>query len=130
MNAEAAALKTPMMTACMRVCASVCARVCACTCICECAQSCLTLCDPHQSPLSMKFSRQEYWSGLPFPFPGIFLTQGWNLGLLHCRQTLYPFFLSHQRSLFQVYIFKSRKTWNKDWGCYIQILTKISNDVF
>ena len=24
----------------------------------------------HQAPLSMKFSRQEYWSGLPFPTPG------------------------------------------------------------
>ena len=28
-------------------------------------------CDPwtvvHQAPLSMGFSRQEYWSGLPFP---------------------------------------------------------------
>ena len=24
----------------------------------------------HQSPLSMWFSRQEYWLGLPFPFPG------------------------------------------------------------
>ena len=23
-----------------------------------------------QPPLSMGFSRQEYWSGLPFPFPG------------------------------------------------------------
>ena len=23
-----------------------------------------------QSPLSMEFSRQEYWSGLPFPSPG------------------------------------------------------------
>ena len=37
-------------------------------------QSCLTLCDPwtiaHQAPLSMGFSRQEYWSGLPFPPPG------------------------------------------------------------
>ena len=40
----------------------------------EVAQSCLTLCDPwtvaHQAPLSMEFSRQEYWSGLPFPSPG------------------------------------------------------------
>ena len=31
----------------------------------------LTLCDPmiiaHQVPLSMGFSRQEYWSGSPFP---------------------------------------------------------------
>ena len=23
-----------------------------------------------QAPLSMEFSRQEYWSGLPFPSPG------------------------------------------------------------
>ena len=41
---------------------------------------------------SMGFSRQEYWSGLPFPW--IFLTQGSNLVLPHCRQTLY--LLSHQ----------------------------------
>ena len=39
------------------------------------AQLCLTLCDPtdfiaHQVPLSTEFSRQEYWSGLPFPSPG------------------------------------------------------------
>ena len=38
-------------------------------------QSCPTLWDPmdyiaHQAPLSMGFSRQEYWSGLPFPSPG------------------------------------------------------------
>ena len=40
----------------------------------EVAQSCLTLCDPmggdHQAPPSMEFSRQGYWSGLPFPSPG------------------------------------------------------------
>ena len=24
----------------------------------------------HQTPLSMGFSRQEYWGGLPFPTPG------------------------------------------------------------
>ena len=24
----------------------------------------------HQAPLSMEFSSQEYWSGLPFPSPG------------------------------------------------------------
>ena len=24
----------------------------------------------HQAPLSVGFSRQEYWSGLPFPSPG------------------------------------------------------------
>ena len=30
----------------------------------------------YQAPLSMGFSRQEYWSGLPLSSPGIFLTQG------------------------------------------------------
>ena len=47
----------------------------------------------HQTPPSMGFSRQEYWSELPFPPPGIFPTQGWNLGLPHARQMLYH--LSH-----------------------------------
>ena len=27
----------------------------------------------HQAPLSMGFPRQEYWSGLPFPSPTLFL---------------------------------------------------------
>ena len=48
----------------------------------------------YQAPPSMGFSRQEYWSGLPFPSPGIFPTQRSNPGLPHCRQTLYR--LSHQ----------------------------------
>ena len=43
-----------------------------------------------QAPLSMAFSRQEYWGGFPFPSPGVFPTQELNLGLLHCRQILYP----------------------------------------
>ena len=29
-----------------------------------------------KSPLSMGFSRQEYWSGLPFPSPGDLLDPG------------------------------------------------------
>ena len=37
------------------------------------AKSCPPLATPwtvaHQAPLSMGFSRQEYWSGLPFPSP-------------------------------------------------------------
>ena len=37
-------------------------------------QSCLTLCNPmtvaHQAPLSMGFSRQEHWTGLPCAPPG------------------------------------------------------------
>ena len=57
-------------------------------------QWCLTLWTVAlQAPLSMGFSRQEYWSGLPCPPPGeIFLTQGSNLRLLwllHCSQIFY-----------------------------------------
>ena len=36
-----------------------------------------------QAPLSMGFPRQEYWSGLPFPSPGIFPTQRSNPHPLH-----------------------------------------------
>ena len=37
------------------------------------AKSHLTLCDPmdRQAPLSMGFSRQEHWSGSPFPSPSL-----------------------------------------------------------
>jgi len=30
----------------------------------------------HQASLTMEFSRQEYWSGLPFPSPGNLLEPG------------------------------------------------------
>ena len=30
----------------------------------------------HQTPLSMGYPRQEYWSGLPFPPPGDLLDRG------------------------------------------------------
>ena len=36
-----------------------------------------------QAPLSVGFSRQEHWRGLPFPAPGIFPTQGSNPRLSH-----------------------------------------------
>ena len=51
------------------------------------AKSCLTLLWPHglfcdQDPLSMGFSRQEYWSRLPFPPPGDLPNPGINSCLL------------------------------------------------
>ena len=55
----------------------------------------------YQAPQSMEFSRQEYWSGSPFPSPGIFPIQGSNPGLPHYRQTLYH--LSHQGSPCEVH---------------------------
>ena len=61
------------------------------------AKSYLTLVTPwtvaHHTPLSMGFSRQEYWSELPFPSPGYLPDPGIEPSLLHCRQILYQ--LSH-----------------------------------
>ena len=48
------------------------------------AKLCLTLVTPWtvtcQAPLSMGYSRQEYWSGLPFPSPGNLLKPEIELG--------------------------------------------------
>ena len=47
----------------------------------------------HQASLSVGFSRQEYWSGLPCPSPGIFPTQELNshlLRLLHWQASSLP----------------------------------------
>ena len=100
----------------------------------------------------MGFSRQEYWSGQPFPSPGdlpspgieprspalqadsspakpqekskntavgslsllqgIFRTQDWNRGLLHCRQILYQ--LSYQGSPLCIYYKFSNQS--NAWG--------------
>ena len=48
----------------------------------------------HQAPLSMEFSRQEYWNGLPFHSSGDLPYTGIKPGSQHCRQMLYQ--LSHQ----------------------------------
>ena len=49
-----------------------------------------------QARLSMGFPRQEYWSRLRCPSPGIFLTQGSNVDLLHQQVDSLP--LSHLES--------------------------------
>ena len=63
-------------------------------------KACLILATPWtvacQAPLSMGFSRQEYWRGLPFLSPEDLLDSGSNPGFLHCRQILYQ--LSYQGS--------------------------------
>ena len=61
--------------------------------MCSVVQSCPPLCNPldcsPRAPLSMGFSRQEYWSGCHFPHQGIFPTQAWNLHLLCLLQLNY-----------------------------------------
>ena len=44
----------------------------------------------YQAPPSMGFSRQEYWSGFPFPSPGDLPDPGIEPGSPTLWQTLYP----------------------------------------
>ena len=80
--------------------------MCVCVCVCVCIYIYMLSCFSHvrlfttlwtvahQVPLSMGFSRQEYWSRLPCPpLQGIFPTQGLNthfLCLLHWRAGSLP----------------------------------------
>ena len=44
--------------------------LCACVCVCSVVSDSVALWTvAHQAPLSVEFSRQEYWSQLPFPPP-------------------------------------------------------------
>ena len=51
-----------------------------------------------QTPLSMEFSRQEYWSGLPFPSPEDLWDPDIKPRTPACRQILYLHHVSHQGS--------------------------------
>ena len=66
-------------------------------------QLCPTLCDlmdiTYQAPLFMEFSRQEHWSGLPFPSPGTLS----DLGTATLQVDSYQ--QSHQGSRIISYIF-------------------------
>ena len=51
--------------------------VCVCVCVCVCVYVCPVMSDSAtpwtaacQAPMSMGFSRQDFWSGLLFPLPG------------------------------------------------------------
>ena len=66
-----------------------------------------------QAPLSMEFSRQEYWSGLLFPSPQSFLTQG---------------FLSLTSPALAGGFFTTSTTWeaqHRRWTCFIMILALV-----
>ena len=43
----------------------------------------------HQTPLSMEFSRQEHWSGLPFPSPGDLPNPGIGTRVSHIAGRLF-----------------------------------------
>ena len=55
--------------------------ICCCCCLVRLSATPWTV--THQAPLSMRFSRQEHWSGLPFPSPGDLLDPGIEPWLLY-----------------------------------------------
>ena len=44
-----------------------------------------------QDPLSMKFSRQEYWNGVPFPSPGDLPDPQWSITRSFKKNEIMPF---------------------------------------
>ena len=77
-------------------------------------QSCLTLCGPvdlaHQAPLSMGFSRQEYWSGLPCPPAGDLPDPGIEPASLMSPALAGGFFITST-------------TWGAPWVNYLSTIT-------
>ena len=64
--------------------------------LCLVSQTCLTLCNPMDCSPPGSSTRQEYWSGLPFPFPGGLSNPGIKPGSLASQADSLP--LSHQGS--------------------------------
>ena len=86
-------------------------------------QLCPSLCNPmhlaHQAPLSMGFSRQEYWSMLPFPSPGDLPDPGLNpclLRLLRCSQILYCWAIRETKEITGLFPDQSNLQKLKKWG--------------
>ena len=70
----------------------------------SCVQLFATLKSAHQAPMTMGFSRQEYWNGLPCPPPGDLPNPGTNFYLL-C--------LLHWQAGSCIYIYTLGNTWKE-----------------
>ena len=101
----------------------LCTIVIACVSACMCAkslQSCPTLCYwwtvGHQSPLSVRFSRQEYRSGLPCPPPGDLSDPGFKA-------------LALASPLLAGRFFTTNTTWEAPYYCHWGSITELMNCV-
>ena len=71
----------------------------------------------HQAPLSMEFSRQEYCSGLPFPFPGDLPNSGIEPKSLISRALASRFFTT--RAPWEVkHLWTNQQNWRSVWLTY------------
>ena len=75
----------------------------------------------HQTPLSMGFPRQEYWSGLPFsspgdlPYTGIKLVSPELAGGFFTSKPPVHSLLCHKIRMLGFMIFQISLTWEKPW---------------
>ena len=96
----------------------------------------------HQVPLSMGFSRQEYWSGLPFPSPGD-LSDPWiesmslmSLALAGRFFTTHASFLCRENRVLTYYIFScvspllSQKRLDPDTSGHQMYMSSITTSIF
>ena len=89
-------------------------------------QSCPTLCDPMDYSLPGFFvhgilqARILEWVVIPFSLQSIFLTQGSNLGLLHCRQILYH--LSHHGTSLKLWNWLKTTIWVMNWVVFEAVI--------
>ena len=86
--------------------------------VCLIAQSGPTLCEPMNcslpgSSIHGDSPGKNIGVGCHSLLQGIFPTQGWNPGLLHCRQILYH--LSHQGSPLNAWLWKKKKKKDFRW---------------
>ena len=77
--------------------------------------------EAYQAPPSMRFSRQEYWSGLPFPSPGDLPDPGIEPGSLHYRQT-FLYRLGHQGS---PVLTRQWEIMQRDWGKWLILIPNL-----
>ena len=89
-------LRKPMLFPyCVCVCVCVCARAHVRVQVCSVMSNSVTIWTiAGQAPLSMKFSRQEYWSGLPSPLPGALPDPGIELTSLASPALAGGFFIT------------------------------------
>ena len=103
--------------------------------LCSVARPCPALCGPvdyigHLAPLSIGFSRQEYWSGFHFLLQGIFPAQGLNLSplpLLHWQAGSLPLAPPDDLMYLQIMLLFPMRLYNK-YLLYVGIVLVAEKD--
>ena len=72
----------------------------------------------HLAPLSMGFSRQEYLSGLPFPFPGELLNPGIKPEVYRTAGRLFTIWATREATLIEHFLSKCKSSCWDDFSSW------------